>query len=111
MSLVDVAALLWLSHTVRYLLLPWRSLSFDNVTDLRSAVTLENFEQNCCAKAKGQPHHQAGTKNIEEPGKNGEDCCALQLDTLTKSLAPITHRQVKSSPPNCNKTITALMRV
>lgn len=91
MNLIDVAALLWLSRMVTYLLLPWRSLSFDIVTDLRSAVTLENFEQNCCAKAKGQPHHQAGTKNIEEPGKNGEDCRALQLNSLTKSLAPNTH--------------------
>ena len=64
---------------------------FDTVTDLRSAVTLKDFEQDCGAQAKGQPHHQAGTKDVEEPGKNGENCCALQLNTLAKSLKPDKH--------------------
>lgn len=60
-------------------------------TDLRCTITLEDFEQYCCAQAKSQPHHQAGTEDIEKPGKNGEHCCALQLDILAKSLTSNIH--------------------
>ena len=67
-----------------------RLVFFGTVTDLRCAITLEDFEQYCCAQAKGQAHHQAGTKHIEEPGKNGEDCRALQLNVLAKSLTSNT---------------------
>ena len=70
---------------------------YDTVADLRCAVAFEDFEQDCCAQAKGQAHHQAGTKDIEEASKNGENRRALQLNVLAKSLKPNTQRQVRKS--------------
>ncbi len=48
--------------------------------DLRGTVALQDLQQDSSAQPKGQPHHQAGSKNIQEPSKDGEHRCALQLD-------------------------------
>lgn len=47
--------------------------------DLWSAVALEQLEEDCCAQAKGEAHHQAGTKDIQKLGKDVEHCGPCQL--------------------------------
>ncbi len=58
----------------------------DRKSDLRRTVALEHFEQDSCAQAKGEAHHQAGSKDIQEPSKDGEHSSALQLDVIPQSL-------------------------
>lgn len=69
----------------------------DAATDLRCAVALEDFEQDSCAQAKGQAHYQAGTENIQEAGKDGEDSGALQLNIIAQSLATHRHTNVDTT--------------
>ena len=56
------------------------------LTDLRGTVALQDLEQNSCAKAKGEAYHQTGHKNVQKLGKDGEHCCAVQLNVTPQSL-------------------------
>ena len=54
---------------------------------LRCTIALEHLEEDSSTKPKGEAHHQAGPKDIQEAGKDGEDSGALQLDVIAQSLA------------------------
>ena len=49
-------------------------------------MTTQDLEQDGCAQAKANAHHQAGNKDIQEAPKDGHHSCAFYLQTSAQCL-------------------------